>query len=100
MSLVDNEKIKNFLIDYEKQRNNKYTKEQTTHLLTKTAEEFDIAVDSMRVSKNIVRTNIIYEDETIGHLNGVRPSSTSKEAVILSKNSATMKKYLKLLNIN
>lgn len=100
MSLVDNERIKSFLIDYEKQKNNIYTKEQTTHLLSKTAEEFDITVDSMRVSKNIVRTNIIYEDETIGYLNGVRPSSTSKEAVILSKNSATMKEYLKLLNIN
>lgn len=100
MSLVDNERIKSFLIDYEKQRNNKYTKEQTTHLLSKTAEEFDIIVDSIRVSKNIVRTNIIYEDETIGYLNGVRPSSTSKEAVILSKNSSTMKEYLKLLNIN
>ena len=100
MSLIKDEKQKEFLISYEKMDNNIYTKDQTTHLLSRTADDFDVKIDSMKVSKSIVRTNIIYQERIIGFLNGVRPSSTLREAVILSKNSSTMKEYLELLNIN
>src|SRR5699024_7949315 len=100
MSLIKDEKQKAFLINYETMNNNIYTKDQTTRLLSRTAEHFDVKIDSMKVSKSIVRTNIIYQERIIGFLNGVRPSSTLREAVVLSKNSSTMKEYLKLLNIN
>lgn len=100
MGIVSNEKIREFFLQYEKIEKNKYTKNQTIRFLTKAANKYDAEIKSEKVSKSIIRSNIIYKNDIIGFLNGVRPSSTSNEAVTFSRNSTAIIDYLKLLGID
>lgn len=99
MNLVTDNSMKKFLINYEKLKINNYNKNQIHGFLTKSAQNYNCQIDNQKISKSIVRANILYENNLIGYLNGVRPSSTQNEAVRLSKNSNLVKEYLNLQNI-
>src|SRR5699024_74723 len=53
-----------------------------------------------KVSKSVVRTNILNDKEKIGHLVGVRPSSSSVDAANFVKDIDNVKNYLEALNFS
>lgn len=99
MNYVTDNNMKKFLINYEEIENNNYSKDQIHGFLTKSALNYNCQIDNQKISKSIVRANIIYQNNLIGYLNGVRPSSTQNEAVRLSKHSKLVKEYLDLQNV-
>ena len=100
MNLVTDKNIKQFFLDYDRLKTNVYDKNQIKGFLTKSAEKFNCEIDNQKISKSIVRSNILYKNNLIGYLNGVRPSSTQSEAVRLTKNSKNVKEYLNLQGVN
>lgn len=100
MKLVTDKNIKQIFLDYDSLKTNIYDKNQIKGFLTKSAEKFNCEIDNQKISKSIVRSNILYKNNLIGYLNGVRPSSTQSEAVRLANNPKNVKEYLNLQGVN
>lgn len=99
MSLIKDKKLKDFFVNFEKLEINQYELDQLNGFLKKSAKKFNSEVETEKISRNTVRSNIIYENNIIGSLNGVSPSSTTNDIVAFSKNQKLILEYLDFQNI-
>lgn len=91
--------LESFILEYDLKERNVFKKEETNGFLKNAAKKYNVDITSERISKSIIRNNLIYNKSIIGSLFGVRPSSTPKEVIKLCRDLEGIKVLFEYLNL-